>query len=275
MEGPIVAATDFSARADRAIDRAILLGKQLGHKVVLAHALDHRQAEGIDQASLDQQMRDVLPEGMAGAASVEFTYPEGSAPAALARAAHDHDAGLLVMGPARHNSLRDYLLGTSVDYTLRHCDLPILIVKQRGHRPYARILLATDYSQPSATALVWAMTTFPEAEFHLVHGCHMPFEGWQQAAYAMDEVLAACRTGMVDFVDTLPIDATARAKLTTHVALLDPFQMVRQVSTAIGADLLVIGSHGESGLRHATIGSVANALLSSAAIDTLMVKTAD
>lgn len=75
MEGPIVAATDFSARADRAIDRAILLGEQLGQKVILAHAVDHKEAEVFDRASLDRQMRDVLPEGLAGAARVQFTYP--------------------------------------------------------------------------------------------------------------------------------------------------------------------------------------------------------
>lgn len=275
MDGPIVAATDFSARADRAIDRAILLGQQLGQKVILAHAVDHKEAEVFDRSSLDRQMRDVLPEGLAGAAQVQFTYPEGSAPTALAQAAREHDAGLLVMGPARHNSLRDYLLGTSVDYTLRHCDQPILIAKKRAHRPYATILLATDYSAPSAAALLWAMAEFPQAAFHIAHGCHMPYEGWQQAAYAMDEVLAACRSGMADFVASLPLDDKARAKLSTHVELRNPFQMVRQVADEVSADLLVIGSHGESGFRHATIGSVANALLSSALIDTVMVKAAD
>ncbi len=275
MAGPIVAATDFSARADRAIDRAIMLGEQLGRKVVLAHALDHKQAAMFDQASLDRKMRDVLPEGLGGAAKVEFSYPEGAAPSALAQAASSHDASLVVMGPARHNSLIDYFLGTAVDYTLRHCDQPVLVVKQRPHRPYATILLATDYSKPSAKALEWAMAEFPEAEFHIAHGCHMPFQSLDQAVYSRDDVLAACRAGMRSFVEELSIADGAREKLITHVRIQDPYQIVRSVADQIGADLLVIGSHGESGFRHATIGSVANGLLSSAAIDTLVVKTPD
>jgi len=275
MQGPIVAATDFSARADRAIDRAIMLGKQLGQKVILAHAIDHKQAEMFDKTSLDRQMREVLPEGLSGAGQVAFTYPEGSAPGALAQAASSHDAGLVVMGPARHNSLIDYLLGTAVDYTLRHCDQPVLVVKNRPHRPYAKIVLATDYSKPAAKALEWAMAEFPEAEFHLVHGCHMPFQELDQADYSREDVLGACQAGMARFVDDLAITDTARAKLATHIEISDPFQTVRRVAQRVGADLLVIGSHGESGFRHATIGSVANALLSSAAIDTLMVQTPD
>jgi len=36
-------------------------------------------------------------------------------------------------------------------------------------------------------------------------------------------------------------------------------------------DLLVLGTTGSSGFRHATLGSQANAMLAGAAIDTLMV----
>lgn len=275
MAGLIVAATDFSARADRAIDRAIMLGEQLGKKVVLAHAIDHKQAEVFDQTSLDRQMREVLPEGLDGAADVEFTYPEGSAPSALAQAANAHDADMVVMGPARHNSLIDFLLGTAVDYTLRHCDQPVLVVKRRPHRAYGTIVMATDYSKPSAKALEWAMEHFPKADFHLVHGCHMPFQELDVADYSRDDVLAACRAGMAGFVQDLSISDSACAKLATHVHLQNPCQIVHRVAERVGADLLVIGSHGESGFRHATIGSVAHSLLSSAQIDTLMVKTPD
>jgi nucleotide-binding universal stress UspA family protein len=47
---------------------------------------------------------------------------------------------------------------------------------------------------------------------------------------------------------------------------------VDDVMAETGADLLVVGSHGESGFRHATIGSVANMMLEMSELDTLMVK---
>ncbi len=275
MEGPILTATDFSARADRAIDRAIMLAQQMGQKVILAHALDRKEAAETDEKSLERRMRGVLPEGIPGSVTVEFAHVEGSAPAALAQLAGMHKAGLVVMGPARHNSLRDYLLGTAVDYTLRHVDQPVLLVKQRPHHPYSRIVLATDYAKPSVQALMLALAEFPDAEVHIVHGCHMPFQGLDNAVYSYEEVLSACRTGMQRFLETLPIEPSDRERITTHVAMGTPYEIVRNVSRVVDANLLVVGSHGESGFRHATIGSIANVLLTSSAIDTLVVKTPD
>ncbi len=275
MQGPVLVATDFSARADRAVDRAIMLGQQLGSKVVLVHALDYKQSEVFDKSRLDKQMRAVLPEGIAGAEAVEFLYTEGAAPQALAEAAKTCGASIVVMGPARHNSLRDYLLGTAVDYTLRNCSQPVLVVKQRPHRPYGKIILATDFSVPSAKALMQAIQIFPDAEFHLVHGCHVPFDAWQKAPYVREEVLDASRAGMDRFVKDLAIDEGLREGLHTHVDIGLVYGVVNGVAAKTGADLVVIGSHGESGFRHATIGSVANELLTTTLVDTLMITARD
>ena len=62
MSGPIIAATDFSARADRAVDRAIRLGEELGLDVELVHAIEYNPGRKIDRAMLDKRMRDILPE---------------------------------------------------------------------------------------------------------------------------------------------------------------------------------------------------------------------
>lgn len=271
MPAPIVVATDFSARADRAIDRAIMLGEQLGRPVILVHALDSNEAGASDRPRLDRQMRGVLPEHMAGAERVEFRYPEGSAPQALAKAAEEAGAGLVLMGPARHNSLRDFLLGTAVDYTLRHCDQPVLIVKQRPHRPYGTIVVATDFSDPSARAFERALEWFPEAAFHLVHGCHVPFDAWQKGDYVRNELLREARGKMATFFDALPLDDARRKAVQTHVDIDSAFEMVNTIGAVHEADLVVLGSQGESGFRHATIGSTANALLTTTSIDTLMV----
>ena len=41
-----------------------------------------------------------------------------------------------------------------------------------------------------------------------------------------------------------------------------------------GVDLLVLGSHGESGFRHATLGSQASELLRTSSVDTMVVSPA-
>lgn len=72
MSGSIIAATDFSARADRAVDPAIMLAKELGREVELLHAIEYAPGRTVDTAALDERMRAVLPETDV---SAKFTYP--------------------------------------------------------------------------------------------------------------------------------------------------------------------------------------------------------
>ncbi len=270
MTSPIIVATDFSARADRAIDRALILGKQMGRTVKLLHAVERRR-EDSDQGRLDALMENALPEGFARTDQVEFVYTEGSPPRAIAEAAEELDAALVVMGPARLNSIGDFFLGTAVDYALRHCERPVLVVKRRPHRPYSTIVTATDFSAPSANALRLALEWFPEAAHHLVHACHIPWEGFQRDLHVKDDVLEAERLRMGDFLAENAFAAGGRAAPEPHVVLGGPHQAMAQVVRETGADLAVLGSHGEGGFRHATIGSMANQLLETIPADTLMV----
>jgi len=272
MTGPIVVATDFSARADRAIDRALQLGAEWGTRIVLLHAVD-RKAEGADQAALDRAMEGGLPQGVPGTEAVEFAYVEGEPPEAIAQAADQLDARLIVMGPARYNSLGDYFLGTAIDHVLRHCAQPILIVKQRPHGPYGTIVAPSDLSRPSAEAVRLTLDWFGEAQLHVAHACHIPFDAWQQDEHVKSDVLAADTLRTNEFLARLDLSESDRRRVATQVVAGSVHDAVNGTARAVGADLVVIGSHGESGFRHATIGSKANALLETTRIDTLMVKT--
>lgn len=61
MTRPIVVATDFSARADRAIDHALMLGAQWRAPVALVHAVTRKAAEQMDSSVLEAKMRSVRP----------------------------------------------------------------------------------------------------------------------------------------------------------------------------------------------------------------------
>ena len=270
MSGPIIVATDFSPRADRAIDRALMLGAQWKRQVKLLHVVDKDRSK-VDQAALDRMMEGVLPEGWPGTAEVEFLYIEGSPPHAIAEAAEQLDAALVVLGPARYNSLGDYFLGTAVDHALRHCMRPILVVKQRPHRFYDKIVVTTDLSGPSAGALALACGWFPEAAVHLTYACHIPFDSWQKEERMREEVFAAEKLRIGDFIQTADLSPQQRRQITPHLVQAGAHQALNRTVNDVGANLVVIGSQGESGLRHATIGRTANALMETSPVDTLMV----
>ena len=274
MTGPIIVATDFSARADRAIDRALQLGAEWNARVILLHAVKQK-AEEVDQAALDAAMESVLPHGMPGTEDVEFVYVEGEPPEAIAQAAEQFEARLIVLGPARYNSLGDYFLGTAVDHVLRHCRQPVLIVKQRPHRRYGTIVAPSDLSPPSAEALRLALDWFDEARLRVAHACHIPFDAWQRDADVKGDLLASETRRTSDFLDGLDLSAAERQRVTPTVVAGSVHDAVNGTVRECEADLVVIGSHGESGFRHATIGSKASALLETTRVDTLMVRMTD
>ncbi|MFC3096285.1 universal stress protein [Alteraurantiacibacter palmitatis] len=269
MSEPILVATDFGARNDRAVDRALQLGHQLGRPVVLGHVIAG-QAKEVEGQALHAMVRGCLPDPDA---AVDFAFCHGSkVGVALAALAQDRRAAMIVMGVARFHSIGDYVLGTAVDHVLRNGDAPVLVVKQRPHSPYRKIGVASDFSDISRDALLRAAALFPEAELHLIHAYRVPFAGWQKAEQVKDQVYEAEAKVLDAFLANLPMPVTAR--LTTHMAYGALPKAIGQVIAEKGIDLLVLGSHGESGFRHATLGSQAIELLRTSAIDTMVIRPA-
>jgi nucleotide-binding universal stress UspA family protein len=255
----IVVATDFSARADRAIDRARQLSLELGWGLRAVHALEVEEADHAERASLERRMRQCV---MAGPEDgVEFAFPVGSPPRAVARCGEAEDVALLVVGPARYNSLGDYLMGTAVDYILRHTAKPVLVVKNRPYQPYRSIIAGTDFSEASADAILAAARLFPEASVHIVHGWHVPFDGWQQDRYVEGQSEAGFAAQMEQFVAALAAQEPRLGDATHELVRGAPGDAVRRALELDPAALVVAGSYGASGLRQAVLGSVVSDLL--------------
>lgn len=63
-------------------------------------------------------------------------------------------------------------------------------------------------------------------------------------------------------------------KADQHVIIGGPAHEIRQMATAVGADLIVIGTHGRQGLG-LLLGSTANAVLHGVTCDVLVVRITD
>lgn len=266
---PVLIASDLSPRSDRAVDRALLLGEATGRPVRLVHAREPSLEADVAQ-ELERLARDTLP---GTGHDPEIVMPVGPAPDVIARVADEIDAALVVCGVARFNGIGDYFTGTAVDHVIARGHRPVLVVKQRPHKPYAKVLVAVDFSDHSAHALAVAAELFPEAELHGVHAYHVPFEGFQKAAYVKDE-LEAELTGKMHRFLARPELAGAADRVELKLEYGGVGKAIRTALERVRPDLLVAGTHGMSGWRRATIGSIASDLLHWAPVDTLVVPPA-
>ncbi len=272
----IIVATDFTSRADRAIDRALQLGRDTKRRLRFVHAIDPNGSGERERAEVARRMEQCVgyPEGTdQGGGPIEFAYPEGSPPEAIARECNSEDSEMLLIGPARYNSLGDFFLGTAVDYVLRNTEKPTLVVKKRVRRGYDQIVAGTDFSAASAHAIIAAARLFPEAKIHICHAWHVPFEGFNRDGYVATEMEGEERSKLQQFVKLIAEREPRLAEATTSLKRGGAFQAIKEGLDAHPDALVVVGSHGASGFRQAALGSNTSDLLRFLDADMLVVNT--
>ena len=153
----ILVATDFSARSDRAIRRAVLLAHTFEAVLHMVHVVDDDQParivsaeEGAARALLSEQTRSLREiDGLQSDFSLVFGDPfEG-----IRASAQELQAGLVVIGPHRRQALKDMFVGTTAERTIRLSSRPILMANAVPAAPYRHALVATDLSDASASAI--------------------------------------------------------------------------------------------------------------------------
>ncbi len=259
----ILVATDLTSRSDRAVDRALELGREWSADVHVVHAIER------DAPTTALDVRRVLPDP---GAKASVSLPYGPAPKAITDTAREMGSDLLVTGVARYNDLGDYLLGTAVDHVVRNASAPVLVVKQRPHGPYQRLLIGSDFSKGAKAALLGAAALFPEAKLHLVHAYHVPFESRIKSEDVRDLARAEAQRKLDALLADPDLPETVRAKITPHLEPGEAGAVLDEVARQVWPDLVVIGARGISGFVQAAIGSVASTLLQRIGVDTLVIK---
>lgn len=269
-ERPILIASDLSPRNDRAVDRAIMLGRQLSRPVCLVH-VRKEGADEDDRGEIERFIRAGLPDPDA---DIEILLPTGPVPQEIGMVADEWHAALIVCAVARFNDFHDYITGTAVDRIVTRGRRPVLVVKQRPHSDYRKLMVAVDFSNHSAHALACAARLFPEAEMVVVHAYKVAYEGLQKGAHLRDETREMHEASMKEFL-ARPELACLKGRVRTELAYGDIGQALLGAAKDLAPDLVVAGTHGAGGLRRAALGSIASQMLQWMPHDMLVVPPED
>lgn len=266
---PIIVATDLSVRSDRAVDRAVFLAWHWGSRLAVVHALEPGSRLERHPEHAEKVIRSILPDPDA---DVDIIPALGPAPTTILNVARSIDCGLIVTGVARFNHVGDFLTGTAVDHVVRHATVPVLVTKQRPRGAYRSILVATDFSSCSRSALITVARLFPDAAIHLVRAYNVPYEAWLNSEGVRQEIEAELRAAFDTFISDPSMDAALCSRIKLRLEYGETVSVVSRVADELEADLVVVGTHGRSGFAQAVMGSMASSLLSTVRADTLMVR---
>ncbi len=258
----------------------------------LVHALDAdaaaqlQQSLGVDvafEATLIEHTREELKALAAELASVhhvevEPTLMQGSVVGEISREAERTPTDLVVIGARGTDFMRRLVFGTTAERLLRKTRRPMLVVKQRAHEPYQRVLVTLDFSAWSKPLIELAQRVAPRAHLVLLSAYYVPYQGRMRLAGATDATIEAYRERARESAEQQLHALAAHAGLapadwTPCLAHANPSLAIGEQEVEQACDLIVIGKHGRNVVEDLLLGSVTSHVLAESIGDVLVSTT--
>lgn len=286
----LLAATDLSAPARHAAERAALVARELGAALELLHVISVAPVDRLRRllaeasAELEAQVEEDalaevrrLAESLLGQYQVRpATHVEhGALLSQIDARAAASAADVLVLGARGASFVRHLLLGSTAERMVRRTSRPLLVVKQAPREPYRRLLVAVDFSSASLPACAFARELAPRAELVLLHAFEVPFEARLRSAGVREETLRKYREiargqaelALQSFLGSAGLHPGAVTTLLLHG---DPSSHIIELEQKRDCDLVVVGKRGESLVDDFLLGSVTKHVLQESQGDVLV-----
>lgn len=286
----ILAATDLSAPARHAVERAALVSKDTAAQLDLLHVANLAPLERLKRlmgsipADMEQRVLEAARQKLLDlAATLRKRFgvaagtqvASGSLLAELSTQSRGLANGLLVCGAKGESRVRHFVLGTTALRVLSTTTCPVLVVKQRPHEAYRRLLVTVDFSASSQRAIRDARRIAPRASLVLLHVFDVPFEGHLRYAGVDEDTIhhyrIAAKQEATRKLEALRDEAGLPADA-CHLMVLhgDPTLRIVEQEQEWDCDLVVMGKHGESMVEDLLLGSVTRHVLAESEVDVLV-----
>lgn len=242
----------------------------------LADAMETRDAElrEHDTAYMEALVERLKPSGV----ELHPALLRGRVPSALAEYVEERDIDLVVMTTHGRGGLQRAWLGSTADSLIRHCMIPILLVRPaqdtreigpESDHEIRMVLAALDGSETAETALrdAFEIGVTEDASLVLVHGLQPPVAAaspylphtiqlTHDEMEAREEHMRSYlqRVAEEDWVGDRP--TKVRVRVDYH-----PAPAILELAEEEDADLITLGTHGRGGLRRLILGSVADKVI--------------
>lgn len=270
----ILCPVDFSPGSRQAMRTAVRLAGERDAELVLAHAWhipptafagEHAYATDIVQLIADDAQR-ALDEAVGearklGARRVTPKLLSGLPWQQIVDVAARESVGLIVIGTHGRTGLSRVVMGSVAEMVVRHAACPVLTVRPSNEpAPYTRVLCPIDLSRPARDALQLAaelvqpggagITLLHVLELPVTYSGKMPTPDFHRELDARGAALLDRWT------------AELRAQVSVPVAQLTRIgrpgaQVLAVLDDDRTFDLVVMGSHGHTGVTRLLLGSVA------------------
>lgn len=285
----VLIASDLSEASDFAVQQGARMAE--GGPVALCHVMPEPATHALlaqdyevdlqRQLAIQPKIGDALRGQWsrlvpAGGAEPELFIDLGSAYEQILGRAEQWQAELIVVGTHGRKGLKRLLLGSVADQVVRAAHCPVLVA--RAAREGA-VLAATDFADPALPAIEAAAAEAARRGRKLVvmHAMESPREGDAAmgllgALPALDtpETRASRRALASQIINTALTKLQAKGEIV--VAEEDVLEETLRLAEALPAELIVVGTHGRSGLSRVVLGSRSSEVIEKAPCSVLVTR---
>ncbi len=291
--GPkILIATDLSAPADEAIRQGHDLAVKFGAELAICHVIpgqyrahplfpQRTETDAIAAVDLEQRVAELVTARVSEVTgrspdAFQVTIDVGRPEVGIINAAIDRNVDLIVLGCRGDTGIARILLGGVSERVVQYAHCSVLIARPASKR--GTVLAATDLSDASYPAVTAgaAQAQHRGAKLVILHNLDL----WPPAANpagiarapagtsaaVVEQRRAQAAQQLQEILARLDLDATC--KITHGPADAE----IVKVADELEPELLVIGTHGRTGLARISIGSIAERIVATSKCSVLVVR---
>lgn len=276
----VLIANNLTERSTNALRRAVALAGEAGSDLRIVHALPkglhedpHGVAEGVARDRLEAELRHITGKEADGDGPT-IRICHGAPAHAILNQAERFDPDLIVLGSHGEPRLRDAIFGTTAGHVVRKASQPVLIAQNDPSRPYTKMLIAVD-DETAERVFELALAFASPQEVHVVHAFGTVIEALVGDTDLLEQVRSDQDVIAAKLRQKAAGSGRQPCRIHTIVEEGDPVDVIMRAWTKVEPDLVVMGTHGRTGVAHLLHGSVAEMALLGCPSDMLIMRTSD
>ena len=283
----LLLAAESSEFSEGAIREAISLSKRCGSKLTALSVIESNPEFGsMAPAILEKMEKEVLTHldsvkaraRQEGVACETITYEGEDSYKYIVEEAVKQKSTMIIMGRRGKKGFRRLVMGSTTAWTIGHAPCSVLVVPRAAQVEFKSVVVATDGSKYSAVAASEAigiakrnnakLTALAVVPADIAMPTDIDFAAIQREKLADQDLQAAEKNAKVvkDAAQKAGVDAQA------FVMSGKPADAIIEIAKDKSADLIVVGSHGRTGLDRLLMGSVAERVIVMSSCAVLVVK---
>lgn len=271
----VLMATDLTEGSSNALHRAFAIAVEADADLRVVHVHPAASSDSADRSDGDR-----LGDGLADrpaqepGARLSIESCRGDPVEAILDQADRFGADLIVLGAHGEPRLRDAIFGTTAGHIIREAKQPVLIAQNDPDRAYRKMLVAVD-DEAAEQVLDLALAFAAPDQVHVVHAFGSVAEALAGAGDVLEEVRTEQDVLVARLRKKLAGSGRQPARIETIVEEGDPMDVIMRAWKKVEPDLVVMGTHGRTGVAHLLRGSVAETALLGCPCDMLIMRISD